>query len=254
MKSDTIQSLQNLIQKNPGIRTKDIIQYFDFQPTGIFKHLQKLQAKHAIYKVGRPPEVRYYTYASMDNTSHLLNNVINWAMSGDERWATTDSLSPTRDVFQARADRLAHELQQCLHNNDLAFLIVAIVGEIGNNSFDHNLGHWRDTPGTYFQIDNATREIVLADRGQGVYATIKRVKPEVKNDADALHVAFTEMISGRAPEKRGNGLKFVKKIVAEQNLYLNYYTGGVIAEISPSRFTIKPSPVNIPGTAAYLKF
>ncbi len=254
MKSDTLQCLKGLIQETPGIRPKDILQHFSFQPTGIFKHLKHLQTERVIYKIGRPPEVRYYTYASMENVSHLLNNAINWAMSGDERWAPPDALSSTRDVFQARADHLVYELQQRLNNQDVAFLIVAVVGEIGNNSFDHNLGHWRDTTGVYFHNDSATREIVLADRGQGVFATIKRVKPEVKNDADALRVAFTERISGRAPEKRGNGLKFVKKVITEQSLCLHYYTGDAMAEISASKFTIKPSPINVPGTVAYLKF
>ena len=32
-------------------------------------------------------------------------------------------------------------------------LIVAVAGEIGNNSFDHNLGKWPDSPGVFFGFD-----------------------------------------------------------------------------------------------------
>jgi hypothetical protein len=254
MRSDTEQRIQDLIREKGGIRAREMIWELGLNPTGIFKHLKRLQKKNVIYKVGRPPEVRYYPYASMDDKSTILTNVMNWAISGDQRWASPDHLSSTRDVFQARTDHLVHELQGHLKNTNLVSLIVAIVGEVGNNSFDHNLGHWRDVPGVYFQTSITTREIVLADRGQGVFETIRRVKLAVKTDADALRVAFTEIVSGRAPEKRGNGLKFVKKVVEEQNFYLTYYTGNVVAEISASGFTIEPSKVTIPGTAIYIKF
>ena len=46
--------------------------------------------------------------------------------------------------------------------------IVTIVGEIGNNAFDHNLGTWRDEAGLYFYYDISSRLVVLADRGLGI--------------------------------------------------------------------------------------
>ena len=104
-------------------------------------------------------------------------------------------------------------------------LIVAIVGEIGNNSFDHNLGNWPDISGIFFSYDTNKRQIALADRGQGILRTLKRVRPDVKNDEDALHVAFTEIISGRAPEARGNGLKFVLEVVLSKPVELDFYSG-----------------------------
>ncbi len=76
----------------------------------------------------------------------------------------------------------------------------------------------------------------------------------MESDADALRVAFTEMISGRAPEKRGNGLKFVKKVITENMLYLAYYTGTAMATISKSGLLIKKSAVRVPGTVCYIKF
>ena len=41
----------------------------------------------------------------------------------------------------------------------------------------------------------------------------------------AVEVAFTEFISGRAPEKRGHGLKLVREVVTDQPIDL-FYTSG----------------------------
>ena len=56
------------------------------------------------------------------------------------------------------------------------------------------------------------RYIVLADRGLGILETLKQVRPTLKTHIEAVNVAFTEILSGRAPEKRGNGLKFVREV------------------------------------------
>jgi sensor histidine kinase regulating citrate/malate metabolism len=92
-------------------------------------------------------------------------------------------------------------------------LITSTVGELDNNSFDHNLGLWPDFMGIFFTYDLNKRKITLADRGQGILTTLSRVLSELKNDETALLIAFTEKISGRASENRGNGLKYVKNVV-----------------------------------------
>ena len=38
-------------------------------------------------------------------------------------------------------------------------------------------------------------------------------------------MAFTERITGRAPESRGNGLKFVRQVVSNYALRLEFQTG-----------------------------
>ena len=45
-----------------------------------------------------------------------------------------------------------------------------MIGEIGNNCFDHNLGFWKDQPGCYFhdEFDSAGVTVGLADRGRGM--------------------------------------------------------------------------------------
>ncbi|MDO8609951.1 MAG: hypothetical protein Q7R95_05345 [bacterium] len=104
-------------------------------------------------------------------------------------------------------------------------LITAVAGEIGNNSFDHNLGNWSDIPGIFFSYSMRNRKIVLADRGQGILTTLKRVRPKLINSSDAMKMAFTETISGRYPEIRGNGLKFVRSIIIKEPFSLTFKTG-----------------------------
>ncbi len=125
---------------------------------------------------------------------------------------------PTRDVFQARLDKLYREstVPSLLSPED-ASLLVAVVGEIGNNCFDHNLGQWKDAMGCWFSWSMDGKEekilVVVADRGQGVFNSLKMVKPDLKSEEEALKIAFEKRISGRSPEQRGNGLKFVRTIV-----------------------------------------
>ena len=104
-------------------------------------------------------------------------------------------------------------------------LIVLVAGEIGDNSFAHNIGKWPDTAGIFFGYDLEKRIVVLADRGLGILETLRQVRPGLPNHVAAVEVAFTEFISGRAPEKRGNGLKLVREVVTEQPIDL-FYTSG----------------------------
>ena len=128
-------------------------------------------------------------------------------------------------VFQSRVMKFEKNLGKVDGLESTFPLISAIVGEIGNNSFDHNLGNWTDVPGIFFGYDLEKREVVLADRGQGILQTLKRARPELDSDEQALKVAFSEIISGRAPEARGNGLKFVKNVIISNDIKLLFKTG-----------------------------
>jgi len=159
-------------------------------------------------------------------------------------------------VFQTRLIRMQDLLAGVKELAAIFPLIVAIAGEIGNNSFDHNLGNWPDTPGIFFGYDIYKRTIVLADRGLGILTTLKRVKPELMNDEKALEVAFTEILSGRAPENRGNGLKFVRKIVSENPIALLFQTGNaeLILKKDSDTLDIKDSSEPFRGCLALISF
>ncbi|OGZ97729.1 MAG: hypothetical protein A3J10_00690 [Candidatus Sungbacteria bacterium RIFCSPLOWO2_02_FULL_54_10] len=131
----------------------------------------------------------------------------------------------TSSIFNARLTKMEYALMQKPGFEKLYSLITLIAGEIGDNSFAHNLGKWPDTAGIFFGYDIAKGIIVLADRGLGILETLRRVRPELSSHVAAVEVAFTEFISGRAPEKRGNGLKLVREVVTEQSFDL-FYTSG----------------------------
>lgn len=181
-----------------------------------------------------------------------------------EKWATSQSPIPlppdlycqTNDVFLARLQHLELEIKRRPEFKDIFSLLIAIIGEIGNNSFNHNIGNWPDESGIFFGYNLDAKQIVLADRGQGIFKTLKRVVPDLKDDQQALKTAFTEYISGRAPEDRGNGLKFVKDVIIEYPFKLKFYTGQ--AELSLEKNTpnlnIKKSPVSFHGCMAIINF
>src|SRR3989344_5853225 len=146
-------------------------------------------------------------------------------------WIENDAPFPgtfycaTSSIFNARLTKMEYALMQKPGFEKLCSLITLITGEIGDNSFAHNLGKWPDTPGIFFGYDLAKGIIVLADRGVGILETLRQVRPELPNHVEAVKVAFTEFISGRAPEKRGNGLKSVREVVIAQPIDL-FYTSG----------------------------
>lgn len=160
------------------------------------------------------------------------------------QWAFGTNPSPldpifhcrTRDVFQARLETLQNKLVDLL-GVERASLITAIAGEIGNNSFDHNLGNWPDELGIFFS-NTQNREIVLADRGRGILLTLGQVDQSLKTHSQALVAAFTRQISGRPTEGRGNGLKFVRRIVTTRPLSLSFQTGDAVIEISEHKTRI----------------
>lgn len=162
---------------------------------------------------------------------------------------------PTRDVFQARLDKVRLTFESNPNDNlDIIYPLIAIIGEIGNNAYDHNLGNWRDVMGIYFDVDFDSKTIVIADRGQGILSSIQKVKSETKTDIDALKIAFTETISGRFPEKRGNGLKFVTKVAKGLGFEIELFSGDAIAKIENNELNFIHSDDIINGVLAIIKY
>ncbi|MBI2027593.1 MAG: hypothetical protein HYS98_07325 [Deltaproteobacteria bacterium] len=150
------------------------------------------------------------------------------------KWYSTGQSTSLSHVCQNRAlfqARLSSLYQMLIKNypRDSVLLLNAVVAEIGINCFDHNIGKWEDIPGCWFdyELEQNKIKIVIADRGQGIFSSLKRVVPELKNDQEALEMAFQKRISGRSPEQRGNGLKFVRNIInGNKDRALLYYSGG----------------------------
>lgn len=167
---------------------------------------------------------RYYREQDLEIfASDLMKFASEWIQYGVEFPKTF--YCQTSSIFNARLTKMEYALMQKPGFEKLYSLIVLITGEIGDNSFAHNLGKWPDTAGIFFGYDLSKRIIVLADRGLGILETLRQVRPQLSSHIAAVEVAFTEFISGRAPEKRGNGLKLVRNVVTDQPFDLFYASG-----------------------------
>ena len=198
---------------------------------------------------------RYYTLEDLKMFSSDLIKLANeWVLSGGE--ISSDFHCSNSAVFQTRLIKMQEEMLSLGKDRGFVSLVGAISGEIGNNSYDHNLGNWPDVPGVFFGYDIHKGIIVLGDRGVGILKTLSRVRPSLVTHEEAVNVAFTETISGRAPEKRGNGLKFVRKIISENPISLSFQTGdaGLQIEKESADLSIVKVKNKIQGCFAIVRF
>jgi hypothetical protein len=158
----------------------------------------------------------------------------------------TEKMCKTRDIFSARLQSYVTENKKWLE--------AAIIGEIGNNTFDHNFTYAADHPrGLYCDFNYMDTCIVLADFGRGIRSSLEEVI-SVDSDIEAMEIAFTKRISGRAPEQRGNGLKFVKQTIIENNWYLYYQSGSGCCKIDNKVITFFESEKYFTGCFAIVCF
>ncbi len=194
---------------------------------------------------------RYYSKEQLERFALDIESIARvWAESPMAPELSSEQYCYTHDIFKARLDAMSIIFNRDANVKNIAPLIIAITGEIGNNSFDHNFGNWPDVPGIFFDYNIDKRIIILADRGLGIRATLLRVRPHLKNDIDALTVAFKERVSGRAPEQRGNGLKFVHNVAIKYHIGVSLQSGVAVAEIAKDKgqFNVKLAERNIRGT------
>ena len=211
MKTGTRAKILEIIENQSGTRPSELTQALALTPQAIHRHLRILLTEGRLERRGGGPTVRYFIAGKPE-----LERVRTW-YGADVRPEEnpTDLICETRDTFAGRLPRL---ISTGLGDEDQS-LAIAAVGEIGNNSFDHNLGNWKDTPGCWYQIQvtGGRLWICIADRGQGILKSLARVDPNIADDQTALKTAFERILSGRAPENRGNGLKFVRNIITGED-------------------------------------
>ncbi len=210
MKTGTRAEILRLIKERGSARPIELVQALGITPQAIHRHLKSLVLAGSLETRGRGPNTRY-VLAGVPN----FDAARRWFATGSPSTAATESWCETRDVFAARLPRL-RGIAVGLSPNDAA-LLISIAGEIGNNAFDHNLGQWQDVPGCWFEAQATGGKVWLciADRGQGMLASLSRAHPEIRDEQSALVTAFEKRVSGRAPEQRGNGLKFVRNIILQ---------------------------------------
>ena len=201
---------------------------------------------------------RYYILSDIEDFSEKLNLfkiAEHWIKSKKSFEPLPNYFCPDSFTFKSCLTRLQRNLEEKNNYHDFFSLLSSMVGEIGNNSFDHNIGSWPNITGIFFGYNLRKKRIVLADKGQGILKTLKRIRPQLKNHEEALRVAFTEIISGRKPEHRGNGLKFVKTIIENSKIKLFFQTGNAKINLKRSKkFQVKKSHFSLRGCLAQIEF
>lgn len=229
--SHYLHEIARSISVSAGNVRRDLITLVEI---GLFTKIQ--QGRLVYYKIvtGSPlcSMIQSLVKKSQDakDQEDVIGSGLCWARSPSPTQIPEEWYCQTRDVFAVRLQSFVIRLEKSIHAD--AYLLSAVTGEIGNNSFDHNLGNWKDVPGIYFAHDAVKQLIVLADRGQGILSTIRRVRPDITDDRSALDIAFTKVISGRFPEQRGNGLKFVLEVLRDKHWSLGFESGYSILSVS----------------------
>lgn len=217
--------------------------------------LRRWEKRGQLLPLQKQKEGKHRRYKQADLEDHVIRSgCFHYA----KKWACHTSIftplpfcyCKTSSDFQGRLSGFGRHLEQMNNEKIIGItpILISIVGEIGNNSFDHNLGNWPDIPGTLFFCDFIKKEIILADRGLGILKTLSRVRPELSSDAEALQLAFSKVISGRAPEVRGNGLKYVRRAVIDHNIRLFFQTGSAALTLKKNNKVLK-----IKETSKYAK-
>jgi len=201
---------------------------------------------------------RYYNLTQLEEflMSSCSSLAIKWVRNNIGEKPNNIFYCSDSSVFQGRLYKLRMALSKNKEIESFFSLLISAVAEIGDNSFGHNLGNWPDIIGIFFAYDIEKKIIVLADRGQGIFKTLKRVRPELRNDLEALKVAFTEILSGRAPESRGNGLKYVREIIGENPVSLFFQSGEAELNLNQNNLVLKIKKAKKPiqGCLAIIKF
>lgn len=156
----------------------------------------------------------------------------------------TDFFCISRDIFQARLDSFILKSQKYIES--------ALIGEIGNNTFDHN---WKfaenQMRGAYLNLNFHDKYVVLADYGRGIKESLSSVI-KLTSDLEAVETGFTKQISGRLPEQRGNGLKFVAETMKEKKWQFYFQTGNGCCSIEDGNITFSQTNDYFKGCLAIL--
>ncbi|MBU4204948.1 hypothetical protein KKE19_03550 [Patescibacteria group bacterium] len=126
-----------------------------------------------------------------------------------------------RDNFDARlSSRIKNMFTKIGMNEKEGSMATALVGELGNNVFDHNEGLWpTNVRGAIILAQNNPIknkiEVVVADPGVGFQSSLRLAEPSPNNDIDAIKLGLSG-VTGRIGEPRGNGLRVIQEWTIEK--------------------------------------
>lgn len=124
-----------------------------------------------------------------------------------------------RDEFNVRLERFIQMFQNFGLSLQDSFLATGVVGELGNNVFDHNSFSWpTNISGSIIMAQNYPRmrciEVAIGDPGIGFRGSLAVAFPELKSDVEAIKKGLAGN-SGRVGEVRGNGLRLIQQWTLE---------------------------------------
>lgn len=241
------------MQSRDYYTTKELAGLLGISRIAVFNRIKKGTIK--AQKIGRNFVISKKDIGDIDVfLNDLFKFAKDWMVSKKE--FPDQFYCPNSGIFQGRLVKMEGLMLQDENTKEIFSLLTSVAGEIGNNSYDHNLGQWPDIPGTFFGYNLSKKQIVLADRGLGILATLIKVKPDLQDHKRALEVAFTEIISGREPEARGNGLKYVRNVVLNNPINLIFQTGNakLVLKSGDTGLNIETTKENIRGCLALITY
>src|SRR5438445_4587146 len=175
MRTETRSHILKIIEKHGKARPADLRASLKISAQAIHRHLRSLVEQGVLEAQGSAPFTRY-TLAGVPD----LEAVAGWIKASTLATSPSSSVCETRDVFSARLPHLKSFVKNGLPESVLPS-VISTAGEIGNNSFDHNLGQWRDVPGCWFesQLTGKNLWIGIADRGQGIFKSLSKVHAHI---------------------------------------------------------------------------
>lgn len=156
--------------------------------------------------------------------------------------------------FSARLGHFERMFKNFGLNEEDTNRAVVIVGELGNNVFDHNLGNWpTNFSGAIIAAQNYRRskriEMIVADAGVGFLGSLRAAYPELRNDVEAIKKGLAGH-SGWIGVQRGNGLKTVQQWTIENfHGILTIHSGSGLVEVNEHGIEAKET-IPILGTLA----
>jgi hypothetical protein len=96
--------------------------------------------------------------------------------------------------------------------------------------------------------------MVLADYGKGIRQSLSIVVPSIASDKEAIETAFTKRISGRYPEQRGNGLKFVAETIQQNSWHFYFQSGSGACSIDKGGILFHERTDSLTGCLAIIDF
>lgn len=142
-----------------------------------------------------------------------------------------------QDEFNAKLGNFLRMFTSFGLDTSNVFRATALVGELGNNVFDHNSGNWpTDIGGCIIACQNYPKrksiEIAVGDPGIGFKRSLKTAFPDLPDDIAAIRKGLAGF-TGRVGEDRGNGLKLIQKWT------LNNFSGNVIIQSGEGLVVVK---------------